>query len=423
MQLPGVERTLRNYITYLKNSTDHDNSKGIRLYQDVEELPYGQQLQLDFGEQRIDTGEKVYIFATVLSASRFKYVSVQSRPFRTVDVIEHLLNCFDIIGGIPKEIVIDQDKVMVVSENDGDIILTKTFEDFKKEQGFKLYVCRKADPESKGKVENLVKYVKTSFFSAREFQSFKEIPNRLNNWLSRTANGKISKGTGCIPSDLIDYEREALNSLRPSIYRKESFIDRERRKVTDKSFISVASCFYSVPKRFIKKDVWIYKTKIELFVYKAIDGEQIAHHQISLIPGKTVVDKKHIDDRTVRAPLLRDKLKLEVDSELWKTFIDKQYQRYIRYYRNQHALMVSFISSSLDKELLEEAIIMCLDLNRFSSANLEQAYTYVQGCRDNVVPDIVPTLLKNIKREKSPAIQKRNLAYYTSLISIIGGIL
>ncbi len=422
-RLPGGERTLRNYIAYLKKSDDFDLSKGMRLYNNVEQLPYGQQMQLDFGEQIIATGEKAYIFATVLSASRFKYVSVQNRPFRTVDVIEHLLNNFDIIGGIPAEIVIDQDKVMVVSENDGDILLTKTFKDFKLEQGFKLYVCRKADPETKGKVENLVKYVKTSFFSAREFKSFSEIPKRLNNWLNRTANGKISKAIGCIPKDLLEMEREALNSLRPSIYRKESFIDRERRKVNEKSFISVGSSLYSVPKKYIKKEVWIFKTESELFVYKEIDGEQIAHHIVSIIPGKTVLDKRHIDDRSVKATILRDKLSMRIDSDLWRMFVEKQYASYIRYYRNQHSLMNSFLSENLELDILEEAMQMCFDLNRFSSANLQQSYIYVLGLKDEVVPDIVPTILKNIKREKSPSIQRRNLKYYTSLISIIGGLI
>ncbi|WP_168203535.1 transposase [Oceanispirochaeta crateris] len=101
------------------------------------------------------------------------------------------MNCFEYIGGIPHEIVIDQDRALVVSENQDDIILTKQFKDFKKEMGFSLYVCRKADPESKGKVENLVKFVKTSFFSGRQFNSFEEISPRLDSWLERRANGKI----------------------------------------------------------------------------------------------------------------------------------------------------------------------------------------------------------------------------------------
>lgn len=47
---------------------------------------------------------------------------------------------------------------MAVSENYGDIIYTHEFEKFKQIMGFKVRLCRKADPESKGRVEAVIKY-------------------------------------------------------------------------------------------------------------------------------------------------------------------------------------------------------------------------------------------------------------------------
>ncbi|WP_425597635.1 hypothetical protein [Virgibacillus salarius] len=40
-------------------------------------------------------------------------------------------------GGIPREIVYDQDNLIVVSENGGDLILTKEFEHYKETKAFK----------------------------------------------------------------------------------------------------------------------------------------------------------------------------------------------------------------------------------------------------------------------------------------------
>lgn len=51
----------------------------------------------------------------------------------------------------------------------GDLVLTTKFQSFVKEQHFLPVFCRKADPESKGKVENVVKYVKGNFLSGRLF--------------------------------------------------------------------------------------------------------------------------------------------------------------------------------------------------------------------------------------------------------------
>ncbi|GAH85901.1 unnamed protein product, partial [marine sediment metagenome] len=155
--LSGNEQTLRNYISYLIKIDKLRLKEKIRLYSKVPELPFGRQMQLDFGQYRCRSGLKLYIFASLLSASRYKYVVFQDHPFRTKEVISHLLNSFDYFKGVPKEIVIDQDRLMVVSENSGDIIYTNDFTYFIEEQKLRMYVCRASDPESKGKIENLIK--------------------------------------------------------------------------------------------------------------------------------------------------------------------------------------------------------------------------------------------------------------------------
>ena len=96
-KLPGSERTRRNYIQYLNKSGEINSNDYVRLYIPVEDLPLGKQMQLDFGEIEIASGQSIYIFGVVLSASRFKYVAVLKRSFRTIDVINHLLDSFEII--------------------------------------------------------------------------------------------------------------------------------------------------------------------------------------------------------------------------------------------------------------------------------------------------------------------------------------
>lgn len=51
--------------------------------------------------------------------------------------------------GPPKELVIDQDTVFVVGETYGEVIKIGIFEEFCMEQDIRLWVCNKADPESK----------------------------------------------------------------------------------------------------------------------------------------------------------------------------------------------------------------------------------------------------------------------------------
>lgn len=72
----------------------------------------------------------------------------------------------------------------------GDLILTGKFQAFVKEQHFHPVFCHKADPESKGRVENVVKYVKTNFLTARIFQNVDRLNEEARLWLERTGNGK-----------------------------------------------------------------------------------------------------------------------------------------------------------------------------------------------------------------------------------------
>ena len=226
--LPANEQTLRNYISYLIQTDKLRLDERLRIYTKVPELPFGRQMQLDFGQYRCRSGLKLFIFAGVLSASRYKYIIFQDHPFRTTEVIDHLLSCFDYFGGVPEELVIDQDRLMVVSENAGDIIYTDDFKYLIEEHEIRMYVCHKDDPETKGKIENVIKYVKCNFLSIRDFKSIEEANTGVFKWLKRRANGKISQATKKIPAILIENERAP--QAGPKLHIQERIAYRKRGK-------------------------------------------------------------------------------------------------------------------------------------------------------------------------------------------------
>src|SRR5699024_8691068 len=92
------------------------------------------------------------------------------RPLRTSDLIRMQENAFQYFGGMTEEIVHDQDRLLAVSENAGDLILTESFTKYHKTRGFKIYLCRKNDPESKGQVEQLIKLLKNNLANVRVFK-------------------------------------------------------------------------------------------------------------------------------------------------------------------------------------------------------------------------------------------------------------
>ncbi len=53
------------------------------------------------------------------------------------------------------------------------VILSYEFEKCKQSMGFKVHLCRKGGPESKGRVEAIVKYMKHNFANNRLFIDLK----------------------------------------------------------------------------------------------------------------------------------------------------------------------------------------------------------------------------------------------------------
>lgn len=135
----------------------------------LEETPPGYEAQVDFGQFKMkdmyDRNLWVYFFCMVLSYSRMRFVYFSREPFRTQTAIDAHKYAFRYFGGRTQTTLYDQDKVFVVSENYGNIVLVPAFEDFVRQAGFSVILCRKSDPQTKGKVESFVRYVKESFFA------------------------------------------------------------------------------------------------------------------------------------------------------------------------------------------------------------------------------------------------------------------
>ena len=91
---------------------------------------------------------------------------------------------------MPEELVFDQDHLVSVSENYGDVIYTEEFERFKQPMRFRVRLCRASDPESKGRIEAVVKYVKNNYARHRSYTGLDDWNDGLAAWLARTGNQK-----------------------------------------------------------------------------------------------------------------------------------------------------------------------------------------------------------------------------------------
>src|SRR5690606_11344350 len=82
-------------------------------------------------------------------------------------------------------------------------------------KGFKLHFCRKSDPESKGKVENVIKYVKQNFLYNRTFHNEETLNDEAVAWLGRTANAMPHSFTKRVPLEEWLIEKVKLKTYTP----------------------------------------------------------------------------------------------------------------------------------------------------------------------------------------------------------------
>lgn len=421
--LPGNEQTLRNYIHHLLETGRLKLCTGKRWYEKVPQIPYGKQMQIDFGIYKTKSGLKLYIFGAVLSASRYKYIAFQDKPFTTLDLIGHLLDCFDYIGGLPAELVIDQDSIMVVSENYGDIIYTEKFSCFIREMGLKMYVCRKSDPESKGKIENVIKYVKYNFLHIRDFTSIEEARESLSRWLRRRGNGKISQATKRIPMLAVKTERLHLRPLKNSIFRKHSLLGREVRMVSDKSFIMVDATEYSVPTEYRNRQVEIFKTETALYVFNEKTGDEITAHKVSPVCGKRISKHEHFRDNSKQLKDLHRQTLDMYEFSSWKEYVGLNIKAYPRYSRDQFIYAGKHLKDVEDVSILETAVLYCLENGTYSMTQLKDTYEY-QLNEHKKEQSIIHNLFQRLPEKLSysfPDVARRSLTEYESLVSPPGG--
>lgn len=149
----------------------------------------------------------------VLKYSKLMFVYFSSEPFTTVKSIEAHKYAFRFFGGYPKNIVYDQDRVFVVHENFGNIILVKEFEDYVKDVGFSVVVCSGYHPERKGTVENYVKIVKSEFLLGRVYTGIDCLNSSCLELLDNRSSDVVHSSTGKTAQELFMKEAKHLTKI------------------------------------------------------------------------------------------------------------------------------------------------------------------------------------------------------------------
>jgi transposase len=263
-------------------------------------------MEVDFGRlgivyDRMGKRNRVaYVFSGRLRFSAKAYRAIVFDQ-KQETFFECHIRAFEYFGGVPSRVVPDNLKAAVVKASFTDPLINRGYRELAEHYGFLIDPCLPYHPEHKGGVESDIKYIKKNFFPVfreRQRQMGRDIPladesgPALASWARDTADERVIKGMGVSPNELFVKESEYLKTLPSDRFDTPVWA---KCGVRPSSRIHYDRSTYTVPERFIGKDVMVAGNTRKIRVY--YDYELVAEHERSKEPYKDIKNPDHLSER------------------------------------------------------------------------------------------------------------------------------
>lgn len=296
----GYDGTINPIYRYLETLNEEKGRISQRATVRFE-TPPGDQAQFDWGEYiTVIAGEnvKIYCFTMILSYSR-KKAAVCSLSANGVAIYEAIQDLFIELGGVTKELLIDNPKALVISHKKGEEIefnhsALKLFTYL----GTEPNACRPLRPRTKGKIEKPFQYIENQFIKGSSFNNVDELNLEIKHFM-RSWNKKIHGTTKRIPDEMFNEENSSLKGLYKKIV-----IDTELeiRIVSTDSYVMVGTNKYSVPVKYVDRQV---KIRIVYgYILEIYNFDLVLIKKWNILQGKNrkIQAKDDYKDIAVRVP-------------------------------------------------------------------------------------------------------------------------
>ena len=331
----------------------------------------GEFAQHDFGQFRVKytaTGETEIIH---FFASKLKY----SRVCRVLLVLDEtlesvcfsLVDAFDFFGGMPLISVFDNPKTIVIKHDRPDPVWNQTFAHFAAEIGMTPMAHWPRRPQEKGAVENLVGFVKSSFFKVHKFRNRADLEEKLAAWHRETNDERPSRATGEIPRVRFLLEEPRLKQIR---IPEGGFALRHTRIVRTDGYCEVDGLRYFAGLGYVGRSLTVRLGRDHVAIFAGVD--LLARHPRQPLNGKYSVlpEQRHqLLGKTGARPYSKRQLLMDLCpaaewfvTELrhrrpntWKDDIDEAYEL-LKHYGDsalRDALIVSSRQETVGAEYLE----------------------------------------------------------------------
>jgi len=235
----------------------------------------GEEAQVDwgyFGRFKLWGVERhLWCFAMVLSWSRMLYIEFVWETHEAVLQRCHI-NAFDYFQGVPNRILYDNMKTVAIGRREnGRVEWNTKFLDFAQHYGFQPRVHQPRRPQTKGKVERPMGYIKGNFFQGLSFHSLQDLNAQAKAWLDQVANVRVHGTIKEVP--LVRWRERERAALRPITVPPYDTSVVGRRKVSRDGYVVVRTNRYSVPWQFANQ--WLVTRETPDGWLEILDGDQV----------------------------------------------------------------------------------------------------------------------------------------------------
>lgn len=245
-------------------------------------------LYIDFTGKKLsiideDTGEvqELEVFVCLLGHSQYTYVEAV-RSQKKEDFVMATQNALRYFGGVPRALVTDNLKSAVIRADKYEPELNETFLDFANHYGTTILPARSRKPRDKALVENAVKLVYNRIFAPlrnETFFSIEQLNFVIRDQLEKHNNQVFQKEPQSRKEKFLKHEKPFLSALPKEAYEIKQY---KTAKVMKNCHIQLEKHYYSVPYRYIGKQVNIIYTSRRVHIFSGLD--RIALHERDMKP-------------------------------------------------------------------------------------------------------------------------------------------
>lgn len=263
------------------------------------EFGAGEVAQVDWGEfgDVFGDGIKIHCFAMVMAYSRMIYVEF-TRSEKFEEFIRCHENAFRFFGGTPKECWYDN-LTSAVSDRLGSLVRFNTrFMAYLGHHGVRPHACNVARGNEKGRVEDLIKYIRMNFWPGRSFKNFDDLTMQFIIWRNQTANQREHRSHRRVVRLVFESEEKSkLLQLNPVPFDTDEVFSRH---VPPEFHLQYESNRYSVPWTLVGLTVTVRANNLEIKIY--YNEKFICSHARSYLKNKVFTTEAHRTGLIERKP-------------------------------------------------------------------------------------------------------------------------